>query len=136
MAIIAGQTAAGTTKTVLVDDDGKVHTVSGAVSSSTGLEIGSVTTVPTNTITTVLNFTNASTALNCNMIYATGTANAEWFVYINDVLKISQRTTAADIKLQIPMNGFILNNTDNIKVKVKHYRPATQDFDCSLGYTR
>jgi hypothetical protein len=65
-----------------------------------------------------------------------GTANAEWSVYINDVLKITQRTTAASIALNLPMDNFMLANTDNIKVKVKHYRPATQDFECTLNYER
>jgi len=134
MAIIAGQTSAGTSRTVLVNDAGKLYIVDSAV--TTDIEYQAVTTVPTNTITTVLNFTNAGAALNCNTIFGSGTANAEWLVYIDDVLKIVQRTTAANIKLQIPMEGFILAGSANIKVKIIHYRPATQDFECSLSYER
>ena len=134
MAIIAGQTAAGVSKTVLVDDAGKVYIVEG--SSETYLELGTATTVPTNTVTTILNFTNSGTAVVCNRIMGSGTANAEWFIYINDTLKIIQRTTAAQMALNLNMDQFILANTDNIKVKIQHYRTSTQDFECTLNYGR
>ena len=134
MAIIAGQTSAGVTKTVLVNDAGKVYTVEGAV--ATFLELQTSTTIPTNTVTTILNFTNAGDPINCNRILGSGTANAEWFIYINDTLKIIQRTTAASLALDLAMDNFILATTDNIKVKIKHYRTSTQDFECTLNYER
>ena len=100
------------------------------------LEYQAVATVPTNTITTVLNYTNAGTTIKCQAVYGSGTANAEWFIYIDDVLKVVQRTTAAEISKAIPLYSFTMVNGVNIKVKVKHYRTATQDFECSLSYER
>jgi len=134
MAIISGQTAASVTKTVLVDATGKVYTVPGT--SETYLVLGTLTTVPTNTLSTVLDFTNSGTDIKCSRILGSGTANAEWFIYINDILKIIQRTTAAEMSLNLAMDSFILANTDNIKVKLKHYRTSTQDFECTLNYGR
>jgi len=134
MAVISGQTSTGVTTPVLVDANGKIFIVEG--SSTTFLEFQTAVTVPTNTETTVLDFTNTGTAFAIEAISATGEAAGQWFIYINDVLKVQQRTTAADMNLDLNMHSFILVNTDKVTVKVEHYETATQDFACTLHYGR
>lgn len=129
---------------VVLRGDGKYAlatdaTFSGSINihpSSTFLEYQNASTVPTDTTQTVLDFTNTASTFYINRFTGTGTANAEWFLFIDDVLKMVRRTTASQMTLDMPMDQFIIGHNVNVKVKVKHAESATQDFDCTMNYER
>jgi hypothetical protein len=104
--------------------------------SETAIEHQTASTIPASTISTVLTYTNSGDLFFITHINGTGTAAGRWLVYINDVLKITKRTTAAEMNLDLPMHFFRLGNTDKIDVKVEHYSSNTRDFDCAMHYER
>ena len=108
------------------------------VSGSSGtqlIEFQSTTTVPGNTETTVLSFTNTlGEDLFIQRLGGTGDARSEWFIYINTILKYKRRSSVANPNLDIELHGFTLSNGDVIDIKVKHYESSTCDFECEVRY--
>ena len=128
----------GTGAVISDTDPMPVSIISGETTrpSSTSIEFQTISTVPTDTETTVLTFTNSGLKLYLDHIEANGTAAGEYFIYINTILKIQKRTTASEMNLDVRMYQFIIENGDTVDVKVKHYETATQEFNCSMRYER
>ena len=100
----------------------------------TQIEFQEVSTVPKNTVTTVLSFTNVGSVLKLEGIGGSGTARSEWSIFINSVLKVKRRLSVAHPFIDIDMFDTQLANLDIIDVKVEHFEPATQDFDAEVRY--
>jgi len=97
-------------------------------------------TVPANTLTTVLIFTNtiAKGFFYVDEIIGTGTSDACWEIYLSGDKKIVYRTSEQDRTMRIKFpSSWQLKRTDFVEVKVKHDDPAnagsnTNDFQVSL----
>jgi len=110
------------------DDDGPFETV---------IEFNEISSITKDTPTTILNFTNAGTFASGDSIGGTGTARSEWFVYIDSILKVRRRMGVANMNVEIPLHGYLIDNGTQIEVKVEHYEDDTaQDFSCDLRYHR
>ncbi|MCP4481430.1 MAG: hypothetical protein GY817_01190 [bacterium] len=63
------------------------------------------------------------------------TGSGEWFVYIDDILKVKRRNTAALINIDVDFHRHELPVSKSIKVKVIHYEDDSQDYSIDLRYT-
>jgi len=103
----------------------------------TNILFNEISTVPKDTPTTVLNFTNTGHFANADSIGGTGTARSEWRVLINSTLKIRRRMGVVNMNIEIPLHGLLVNTNDTVEVQVEHYEDDTaQDFSCDLRYHR
>lgn len=100
------------------------------------LDSGVATAVPASTQTTVLSYTATANTKLTNIICG-GIDNAKWQVYIDSVLKITQRAANGDRNLHIPFTTpLLLANGSTIDVKVTHtFAGDVLDFESTLlGY--
>ena len=100
------------------------------------IEPQAVTGISKDTVTTVLTFTNAGADLFIDAVGGTGSARAEWTIFINDVAKIFRRQGVAVMNLNVKMFGFKLANGDKIDIKVEHFEGGTQEFKAEVRYFR
>lgn len=101
------------------------------------IEYQEVTTVPKNTLTTVLSFTNSTgNGIFINGIGGTGTARSEWQIFVDTNLKLRRRMGVAHPFIEIPLFGFFIANGSIIDIKVTHFENATQDFHADLRYSQ
>lgn len=103
---------------------------------NTSIEFQNVGSVPTNTETTVLSFTNTGNDLFIDGIGGEGNARSEWFIYVNTTLKAKRRSGVANMNIEIPMYGFKVENGDIIDIKVKHYESGTRNYNAEVRYHR
>jgi hypothetical protein len=124
-----------TVRRVACDVLGRLQVVmAGALSvNSSVLEYASASTVPANTLTTILTYTNTGSVLWLDQLIATGQDDAEYEIVINTVTKIKYRTSEQQrtMDIQFPIAQKIAIN-DVIDIKVTHWGSATRDFDASL----
>lgn len=99
------------------------------------IEFQEALTVATGVLTTVLTFTNSTgEAIFIHSVGGTASANAEWYVYINTVLKLKRRTNVSTTNWQVLLNKFKMNNGDIIDIKAIHVQGPTQDFHSEVRY--
>jgi len=140
---IAWQDSASARRVYEVDSSGNGWTtlnplpvllVSEPVPTATFIEYQTVSSVPTNTETTVLSFTVTGSSIRLSAIGGQGEAFAEWFIYINSVLKMKRRSGLTDLSVEIPMYEHKLSVGDILEVKVKHFELPTVDFTADVRY--
>lgn len=127
-------------KRVIVDEEGRlIVSVDSSLPTtltpgSSVLEYASVSTIPDNSLTTILVHAVGVAPLLLDGVIATGTVDAEYIILVNNQVKIRYRTAEQDrtvnIKFETPQK-FIVGSV--IAIKVIHYNTAnTADFDATF----
>lgn len=132
--LIAGCKSNNEGKVIAVDDDGKILTASVTSVSSSILEYGSSTSIVNGALTTVLSFTNSlTTNALIDSIIITATVDVEFQLIIDGSTKGIFRTSEQDRTKPIPLNGFILDPSSILSIKVIHFETGIlADFDVTL----
>jgi len=116
------------------DNPFPVQVVNSLVGFTNFIEFQEVVTVPKNVLTTVLSFTNTGVKLALDSIGGTGTARSEWFIYLNNVLKVKRRIEVANMNLNVAMHSFDMFPGDILDVKVRHPENQVQEFQCEVMF--
>jgi len=98
-------------------------------------EVGSVIG---NLETSILSYTNSGTKLYLQSVLGSGESDAEYRFYINSLLKIQKRTSAAKKNAEIPFSTpYILIVGDIIDLKVFHYMSMSRKFNATfIGFRK
>jgi hypothetical protein len=100
------------------------------------VSFGSNDAVPTNTESNVLDFTNNTGGdIILEAIGGEATTRSEWFIYVDNVLKIKRRASTPNPNIDIDLHRIKLSDIGNIKVNVKHYISGNQKFSAELRYS-
>lgn len=129
---VGGVTPGGTFRVTGVDDDRRL-TVKNEPEVSDVMQ-NSRAAVNANSETNVLSYIIGGTPIRIYNWMATGTAEAEYFLYIGGVKKIVHRTSAADRTVNETFPSPIEVTSGSFVVRVKHYESGAQDFDASVVY--
>lgn len=110
--------------------------ISTAGSKTPSIEFQTVATVPFNTLTTVLSFTNTGADLFLEAIGGTGTARSEWILYVDNVEKLRRRIGVANMNMDVRMFDYLIPTNSVVDIKVTHFESATQSFQSEVRYYR
>jgi len=108
----------------------------GSSGQTVSIEYQANATVPSATETTVFSFTNTGAELFIDAVGGEGSARAEWFIYIDTVLKVRRRSGVGDMNIDILKFGKSLPNGSIIDIKVIHYAKTSQSFSAEVRYSR
>lgn len=100
------------------------------------LEFGSSTSIPANSLTTVLTHTVATSPLFLTNFFSSGELDAEVSFYVNTVRKLVWRTSEQQRNAEVPIGPLRFPIGTILDIKVVHfYTGKTADFEASLvGY--
>ena len=132
--IIAGKDPSDEAVIVAVDALGRILTSSVSAATSSILQFGESTSIASEALTTVLSFTNSlsSNAL-MDSIIVTGSVDVEFHLVVDGSTKGKFRTSEQDRTKVIPLDGFILDPSSIISIKVIHFTTGIlADFTVTL----
>lgn len=105
------------------------------VSLPPSLEFNYLSGIVGNIETQVFQYTNnTQISKKINLISGESNVRSEWFIYIDDVLKIKKRTSVSSPNLNVEMYEQVIPALSNIKVKMIHYENFTAEASVTLNY--
>jgi len=84
--------------------------------------------------TTLLSYIVGGTPLYIHNIISTGTASAEYFLYLNSIKVLTSRTSTADRTSNLIFPGPMAATVGTLLIRVLHGELAQQDFQTSMIY--
>jgi hypothetical protein len=100
---------------------------------SNALVVGSVTSVPASTLTTIATYTATVAVKNLTRISCTGQESGKWQLFLDTVLIETKRATPGlDVEFRFG-NSLQMSAGSVLDVKVTHFRTGqTPDFDSTI----
>ena len=86
--------------------------------------------------TEIFGFTNETgKSIFLRGIGGESTGSGEWFIYVDRIMKIKRRNTAANINIDVNFQRYELLAGKSVQVKVIHYEVEPQDYSIDLRYS-